>query len=220
MYLHHNTKHWERSYFDIPIIYNQHTSQIQRALKGKQESNKIRWRDEVKWILLCLQGQSNNSSSHRSWRWCPCVTVCAAVSQVRCDLKTEEKEVTDAGNKGGAGIKEKARSWSMRKRGKWWAKQSERGKMNEQKGFEDHKDLDTPEARIPALTHCQNGDKRHTHSQASTQITGYPKYSGNHLHKVLYIKQVLYVVCAVSHTDFARLASRRARQWASQENTG
>lgn len=175
--------------------------QIQRAFKGKQESNKIRCRDEVKWILLCLQGQSNNSSSHGSWRWCPRVTVCAAVSQIRCDLKTGEKKDTDARNKVWAGMKEKtrkqSRGWSMRKRGRW----SEAvcgGKMNEHRGFEDHKDLDTPEARIPALTHWQNVDKRHTHSQVSSQISGYPKNSGNHWHK-RYKTGPVWCLCSLLH---------------------
>lgn len=77
------------------------------------------------------------------------------------------------------------------------------GKMSEQKGFEDHKDLDTPEARIPALSHCQNVDKRHTHSQASTQITGYPKNSGNHLQvyktgPVRCLCSILHRLCTVS----------------------
>lgn len=221
VYLRYNTKHGERSNFEIPKIYNPHTSlhvyycwqptkmreQIQRAFKGKQESNRIRGRDEVKWILLCLQGQSNNSSSHGSWRRCPCVTVCAAVSQVRCDLKTEEPKVTDAGNKGWAGMQEETRKvgvWDTGKNGDGSTKQSERGKMNEQKGFGDHKDLDTPEARITALTHCQNADKRHTHSQAGTQVTDYSKNSGNHLHKayktgpVRCLCSILHGLCTVS----------------------
>lgn len=49
-------------------------------------------RDEVKWILLCFQGQSNDGSCHGSRGRCPCVTVCASVSQVCCDLRTEEHE--------------------------------------------------------------------------------------------------------------------------------
>lgn len=90
--------------------------------------------------------------------------------------------------------------------------------MNEQKGFEDHKDLNTPEARIPALTHCQNVDKRHTHSQASTEITGYPKSSGNHLHKV-YKTGPVRCLCSILH-GLCMLASRRARERAGQENAG
>lgn len=52
-------------------------------------------RDEVKWILLCLQGQRNNGSSHGSRGRCPCVTVCTSMSQVCCDLQREEKESED-----------------------------------------------------------------------------------------------------------------------------
>lgn len=52
----------------------------------------MKGRDEVKWILLCLQGQSNNGSSHGSRGRCPCVTVCAPVSQVCRDLRRRREE--------------------------------------------------------------------------------------------------------------------------------
>lgn len=53
--------------------------------------------------------------------------------------------------------------------------------MNEEQGFEDHKDLDTPETHIPTLIHFQCVDETnthtsaYTHTHASTQITSYQR---------------------------------------------
>lgn len=65
---------------------------IRRWAQGKG----MKWKDEVKWILLCLQGQSNYRGSHGSRGWRPCVTVCTPMPQVCCDLWKEKWRESEA----------------------------------------------------------------------------------------------------------------------------
>lgn len=77
-------------------FYTPKQARGQEGIRRWAQGKGMKWKDEVKWILLCLQGQSNYRSSHGSWGWRPCVTVCTPMPQVCCDLWKEKWRESEA----------------------------------------------------------------------------------------------------------------------------